>query len=81
MLAVVQTGYGPPEVLAPRELETPSVADDGVLVRLRATSVNTGSDRRHRRLVRPAAPVRVAAPEDTGPGNRRQRRRGGRRRP
>jgi NADPH:quinone reductase-like Zn-dependent oxidoreductase len=42
MRAIVQTGYGPPErVLALGELPEPEVADDDVLVRVKATSVNT----------------------------------------
>ncbi|MGF7236723.1 MAG: NAD(P)-dependent alcohol dehydrogenase [Frankia sp.] len=42
MKAVVQEGYGEPEqVLRLAEVERPSVGDDDVLVRVRATSVNT----------------------------------------
>jgi NADPH:quinone reductase-like Zn-dependent oxidoreductase len=42
MKAIVQTGYGEPErVLRLGEVEPPSVGDDGVLIRVRATSVNT----------------------------------------
>jgi NADPH:quinone reductase-like Zn-dependent oxidoreductase len=42
MLAVVQTGYGSPErVLRVQEVERPSAGDGEVLVRVRATSVNT----------------------------------------
>lgn len=42
MLAVVQHGYGTPErVLHTEEIDRPSVGDDDVLVRVRATSVNT----------------------------------------
>jgi NADPH:quinone reductase-like Zn-dependent oxidoreductase len=42
MLAVVQTGYDPPEqVLSVREVARPAIGDDDVLVRVRATSVNT----------------------------------------
>lgn len=41
MKAIVQSGYGPPEaVLRLAELPTPDVADDAVLVRVRATSVH-----------------------------------------
>ncbi len=40
MKAVVQDRYGPPEVLELREVEKPEVDDDGVLVRVRASSVN-----------------------------------------
>lgn len=41
MKAVVHERYGPPEaVVELRELETPTPADDEVLVRVRATSVN-----------------------------------------
>jgi NADPH:quinone reductase-like Zn-dependent oxidoreductase len=40
--AVVQDGYGPPEqVLRLAEIDSPPVGDDDVLVRVRATSVNT----------------------------------------
>ncbi len=41
MKAVVQTGYGPPEeVLEVREVPIPDIADDEVLVRVRAASVH-----------------------------------------
>jgi len=40
--AVVQEGYGAPEqVLRPAEIDPPPVGDDDVLIRVRATSVNT----------------------------------------
>jgi NADPH:quinone reductase-like Zn-dependent oxidoreductase len=42
MLAVVQNAYGPPErVMMVQEIPRPTFGDDGVLVRMRATSVNT----------------------------------------
>ena len=42
MKAIVQDGYGPPErVLKLRNVDRPSVGDEDVLVRIRATSVNT----------------------------------------
>jgi NADPH:quinone reductase-like Zn-dependent oxidoreductase len=40
MKAVVHESYGPPEVLKIVEIEKPQVPDDGVLVRVRASSVN-----------------------------------------
>ena len=40
MKAIVQDGYGSPDVLALREIEKPVVGDDGVLVRVGAASVN-----------------------------------------
>src|SRR5262245_7912225 len=40
MKAIVQNGYDSPGVLELRETETPSVADDQVLVRIRAASIN-----------------------------------------
>ena len=40
MRAIVQDQYGPPEALALREVEEPAVGDDGVLVSVRAASVN-----------------------------------------
>ncbi len=40
MKAIVQEGYGSPDVLRLREVETPTVGDDGVLVRIHAASVN-----------------------------------------
>jgi NADPH:quinone reductase-like Zn-dependent oxidoreductase len=42
MKAIVRSAYGPPDRLELREVEQPKVADDGVLVRVRATSVNRG---------------------------------------
>jgi hypothetical protein len=42
MRAIVQTGFGPPErVLEPAEIDPPQVGEDDVLIRVRATSVNT----------------------------------------
>ena len=42
MQAIIQDGYGKPErVLRPGETEVPSIGADDVLVRVRATSVNT----------------------------------------
>src|ERR687895_1342946 len=42
MKAIVQESYGPPErVLGLADVERPPVGDDDVLIRLRATSVNT----------------------------------------
>jgi NADPH:quinone reductase-like Zn-dependent oxidoreductase len=42
MRAIIQDGYGKPErVLRPGETEVPSIGADDVLVRVRATSVNT----------------------------------------
>jgi NADPH:quinone reductase-like Zn-dependent oxidoreductase len=40
MRAVVSDGYGPPNVLEVQQIEKPVVADDGVLVRVRAASLN-----------------------------------------
>ena len=41
MKAIVQRGYGPPEaVLSLREVATPSLGDDEVLVRVWAASVH-----------------------------------------
>ena len=42
MKAVVQVGYGPPDqVLKMQEVDRPPIGDDNVMVRVRATSVNT----------------------------------------
>ncbi|HEY8806478.1 MAG TPA: NAD(P)-dependent alcohol dehydrogenase [Candidatus Limnocylindria bacterium] len=40
MKAIVQRVYGPPDVLALEEIEKPALDDDGVLLRVRASSVN-----------------------------------------
>jgi NADPH:quinone reductase-like Zn-dependent oxidoreductase len=40
MKAVVQEGYGSPDVLKLREIEMPATGDDGVLVEVHAASVN-----------------------------------------
>ena len=40
MNAIVYDKYGSPDVLEPREIERPLLTDDGVLVRVRASSVN-----------------------------------------
>ena len=40
MRAIVYEKYGSPDVLELREIDSPVVTDDGVLVRVRASSVN-----------------------------------------
>jgi NADPH:quinone reductase-like Zn-dependent oxidoreductase len=40
MKAIVQEGYGSPDALKLREVETPAAGDDGVLVEVHAASVN-----------------------------------------
>ncbi len=40
MKAIVQEGYGAPDVLRLRDIETPAAGDDGVLVEVHAASVN-----------------------------------------
>jgi NADPH:quinone reductase-like Zn-dependent oxidoreductase len=40
MKAVVYRSYGPPEVLRIEEVEKPNVPEDGVLIRVHASSVN-----------------------------------------
>ena len=42
MKAIVQTGYGSPDVLELKEVDKPLVKDNEVLVRVRATSLNAG---------------------------------------
>ena len=42
MKAIVQTEYGAPDVLTLAEVEKPAVTDNGVLVKVHATSVNAG---------------------------------------
>jgi NADPH:quinone reductase-like Zn-dependent oxidoreductase len=42
MKAIVQTEYGSPDVLSLQEVDRPVVIANGVLVRIRATSVNAG---------------------------------------
>jgi NADPH:quinone reductase-like Zn-dependent oxidoreductase len=40
MRAVVRNTYGPPDVLELEEIEKPDLTDNGMLVRVRAASVN-----------------------------------------
>jgi NADPH:quinone reductase-like Zn-dependent oxidoreductase len=42
MQAIVLNRYGPPDVLELKEIERPALADDGVLVRVVAASLNAG---------------------------------------
>ena len=42
MKAIVQNGYGSPEVLRLAEVAKPAVKDGGVLVRVHASSINAG---------------------------------------
>ncbi len=42
MKAIVQNGYGSPDILEVREVEKPTVSDDGVLVRVRAAGLHAG---------------------------------------
>ncbi len=50
MKAIVQERYGSPDFLELREIEKPAVADDRVLVRVRAASVNAADWHMMRRL-------------------------------
>jgi NADPH:quinone reductase-like Zn-dependent oxidoreductase len=50
MKAIVQDGYGSPDVLKLREIEMPVVGDDGVLVRVSAASLNAADWHLMRRL-------------------------------
>jgi NADPH:quinone reductase-like Zn-dependent oxidoreductase len=45
MKAVIQTKYGPPEVLKIEEVEKPAPQDKQVLIKLHATSINAGDYR------------------------------------
>jgi NADPH:quinone reductase-like Zn-dependent oxidoreductase len=42
MKAIVQNGYGPPDVFELKEIDKPAVKDNDVLVRVHATAINAG---------------------------------------
>jgi len=42
MKAIVQNGYGSPDVLELKDVDRPAVKDNDVLIRVRATSINAG---------------------------------------
>jgi len=42
MKAIVHTKYGPPEVLALRDVENPRLSENEVLVKIHAASINFG---------------------------------------
>ncbi|MFN8629274.1 MAG: NAD(P)-dependent alcohol dehydrogenase [Chloroflexota bacterium] len=42
MQAIVQDGYGSPDVLEPRDIDRPEIGDGDVLVRVRAASIHVG---------------------------------------
>ena len=77
MKAIVQSGYGTPEqVLRLGEIDRPSVGDGEVLVRMRASSVNT-PDWLRRDTLHPQAEVWAPGPQDRCARVGPRRRRGG----
>lgn len=67
MQGIIQTGFGDPrEVLTIGEVDTPEVADDGVLVRVRAASIHIGAVYGVRGFPRVMRPVFKSVIADSG---------------
>ena len=57
MKAVVYEEYGPPEVLQFTDVEKPTPEDDEVLIRIRATTLNTGDCEMRRAQIEQPSPL------------------------
>lgn len=71
MKAIVHERFGSPDVLRLAEIDRPTIGDDGILVRVRATSVNAGDWRgmRGRPYIGRLMGMGLRAPEQTIPGS------------
>jgi NADPH:quinone reductase-like Zn-dependent oxidoreductase len=69
MKAIVRSAYGSPDVLELADIDTPAVRDDGVLLRVRAASLNAADlDHLYGKLLLMRLGTGLLEPRNRGPG-------------